>query len=86
MQVLTCIPHFFAEMGGFEPPIPCEYAGFRNRCIQPLCHISIFTKYYHKDKYLRYLTKIIFKFILQAETSLKKHLNPKSHDESKFLP
>ena len=30
-----------AERGGFEPPIRNKpYAGFRDRCIQPLCHLS----------------------------------------------
>ena len=34
------IPLGFAERGGFEPPIPERYAGFRDQCIQPLCHLS----------------------------------------------
>ena len=29
-----------AEREGFEPSIPCEYAGFRNRCFRPLSHLS----------------------------------------------
>ena len=32
---------FFAERGGFEPPVPDkEYAGLANRWFQPLTHLS----------------------------------------------
>ena len=38
---LCAVFQFFAERGGFEPPVQCySYAGLANRWIKPLSHLS----------------------------------------------
>ena len=38
----------FAERGGFEPPVPKGYNGFRDRHVKPLRHLSylIYIQYF----------------------------------------
>lgn len=40
MRLWISLHQHVAEREGFEPSIPYEYAGFRNRCFRPLSHLS----------------------------------------------
>ena len=38
----NCLGLYLAEKEGFEPSVQSKlYAGFRIRCIRPLCHLSV---------------------------------------------
>ena len=44
------------EREGFEPPIPVSrYSGFQDRRIQPLCHLSVPTRYFKEKIFATFL-------------------------------